>query len=519
MNQRLEKQVHINTIHWLIVSNFLLPFLSSILYLWIVKWFTTEHVIGIFLAPSAAVLITIYLGIVPLVFKKKIKQLLHETDDLIVRKKLYYGQIILFVLSLVYGLSPYLVLSTIDFPSERMVLVCWFIFIFCGFSALSFQIIIYSKLELIFNDVQLERDRWFLGLKTKIRSSTLTSVIGSLICLIMGAYMLVKVSLDINNVIQLTTEEFVWRLGAVAIISTILIVSPILFLGSLITQRVERLEEHAEAIAQGDLRVEINRTSSDEVGLLEEAIISMKNDLHQMMQGIQEASHGIERAGGIVATSSLSLAQESQLQVNYTTEMSNSIEQMTLNIEGNSNNAQQCDILNAEVGELASISHELVLENVKAIQEIAEKVKVINEIANQTNLLAINATIEAASAGDAGKGFAVVAKEVRVLAEKSRISAKDINELSAKCLNLAEETKDSITELKPKAETTSDLSGQISEVSQLNRSEGLHISEKVHHLNSVAVSNSEISTNLSQQAKGINKQVEQLNRLIENIKV
>jgi methyl-accepting chemotaxis protein len=94
------------------------------------------------------------------------------------------------------------------------------------------------------------------------------------------------------------------------------------------------------------------------------------------------------------------------------------------------------------------------------MQEIAEKVSIIGEIARQTNILALNAAVEAARAGEHGKGFAVVAAEVRKLAERSQISAVEIDALTKNSVKATEYAGNLLSGIAPEIGKTARLVGQ-----------------------------------------------------------
>ena len=112
-----------------------------------------------------------------------------------------------------------------------------------------------------------------------------------------------------------------------------------------------------------------------------------------------------------------------------------------------------------------------VSETVEAMKDIADKISIIEEIARQTNMLALNAAIEAARAGEHGKGFAVVAAEVRKLAERSQGAAREISQLSASSVDVAEQAGELLIKMVPDIQKTADLVQEISAASNEQNAE------------------------------------------------
>ncbi|HEY8094737.1 MAG TPA: methyl-accepting chemotaxis protein, partial [Methylobacter sp.] len=193
----------------------------------------------------------------------------------------------------------------------------------------------------------------------------------------------------------------------------------------------------ATRIAQGDLSDTIITKSRDTGSLLHKMKL-MRDELADIVSKVRSGTESILVASNEIAAGNSDLSMRTESQANSLAETSVSTEQITATVKQNAENAHKAKDMILETSREAmdgGKAVERVVSKMLSIKESSNKitdiVSVIDSISFQTNILALNAAVEAARAGEQGRGFAVVAQEVRNLAQRSSIAAKEIKVLIA----------------------------------------------------------------------------------------
>ncbi len=210
--------------------------------------------------------------------------------------------------------------------------------------------------------------------------------------------------------------------------------------------QIEKLLQEVSAVGDGDLRVQAEVTP-DTLGVLADSFNYMIEELAKVVGRVQSTAVQVTNATRRILDRSAELAQASEAQVQQISQTTEAVEALASFIQDVARNAQlsveaaQEALRNAASGQQSvrqtiegmMLIRENVQETSKKIKrlgersnEIGEIVRIIEDIADQTNLLALNAAIQSAMAGENGRGFAVVADEIRLLAERSTESTKQI---------------------------------------------------------------------------------------------
>jgi methyl-accepting chemotaxis protein len=306
-------------------------------------------------------------------------------------------------------------------------------------------------------------------------------------------------------------RQFTLTLGLAALVSLGLAV---ILVVRRLTQPLGRMSVVATRIAGGDLTGEFEHQSQDEIGVLADAFRAMQHRLAQVIGEVRTGASALSSASAQLSTMSQSLSSGTSEQSANAEEVAANLHRMSASITQNADSSRRVEQIALKGAADAGECSRAVAETVEAMKQIASRISIIDEIAYQTNLLALNATIEAARAGTHGRGFAVVASEVRKLAENSQASARQIVELAAKSVKIAERSGVLLRELAPSIDTTARLVKDVAAASGEQSAGVGQINQAMLSLNRSTQHNAASAEELSSMAEEMAAQAEGLHQLM-----
>ncbi len=316
-----------------------------------------------------------------------------------------------------------------------------------------------------------------------------------------------------------------------------------------------------EVMATGDLTVRVTKEYKGQHQNIKNSINKMGESIGAVISDVAEAVAAAASASTQISSSTEEMAAGAQEQSSQANEVAAAVEQMTTTILQSSKHASSTAQTAKSAGTYAREGGKVVKDTIsgmgkidevvnsaavtvrelgKSSDQIGEIVQVIDEIADQTNLLALNAAIEAARAGEQGRGFAVVADEVRKLAERTTKATKEIagmikkiqvdtsgavesigrgTEEVAKGRELATRAGESLEQIIKGAEEVVDLATQVASASEEQSSAAEQISKNIEAISSVTQQSAAGTQQIARAAEDLNRLTENLQSLINKFKI
>jgi methyl-accepting chemotaxis protein len=291
-----------------------------------------------------------------------------------------------------------------------------------------------------------------------------------------------------------------------------------------ITRGVNQIEQTAQRLAEGDLSVRVDYQSKDELGRIAIAFNLMANKVHEAINEVRDSVSRLASAAEETSTVTSQTTHGINQQLTETGQVATAMNEMSVTVQEVARNAveaaqaaQEADDtflqgkqvidkvitaineLSSEVEEAASVIQQLEVES----KNIGSVLDVIKGIAEQTNLLALNAAIEAARAGEQGRGFAVVADEVRTLAGRTQESTQEIEEM--------------ISRLQSGSNNAVSVMASGKEMTQVGVEQAAAAGEALQTINSAVEKITSMNTQIASAAEEQSTVTEEINRSIVSI--
>ena len=297
---------------------------------------------------------------------------------------------------------------------------------------------------------------------------------------------------------------------------------------------IKNIVKEAKEISLGNLASSFYiQSRNDEIGELLNSFNDMKSKFSQMIKEILMSSEEIANAANELYQGSEDLAKRTEYQASSLEETASSMEEMASTIKSSAQNSVDGNKVMIDSKNAVAEGGSVIADTAKMIEEVYESsakirdiTKVIENIAFQTNILALNASVEAARAGDQGRGFAVVASEVRNLAQNSQASAKDITVLIEdiyekinKSAEMARHSQEIFTDIEMKIEETSKIMNDISQTAIEQEAGVDQVNVAVTKMDSITQQNAALVEQSTAAAKSLLDQANNLEDLVSFFKV
>ncbi len=342
--------------------------------------------------------------------------------------------------------------------------------------------------------------------------NTFVFLIGSIFLLVIDAVACFAFTVGQKGLINL-----IWAVP----LAIVMIIGSYYLLSIKVKAPIQHLTEVVKRMSQKDITSDIDDRFKNEKYEIKDIIDSVQElitSTRLLMQDLNQSSSELLNSSSQINSSTHSISNGASEQASGIEEISSSIEEMTANIHNNSDNAKQSKDISLKANEQLQITYDGVQEAVKLMNNIHNEVEIVKQIAAQTNILALNASIEASKAGAAGKGFSVVANEVRTLAEQSTISAHEIANLTLAGVNKINQVMEEIEELNHNTQRSTELVNEVATASQEMNIGAGQINSSIQEITKTVQENAASSEELSATSGSLLSTANKLSNIVKQYK-
>ncbi len=243
--------------------------------------------------------------------------------------------------------------------------------------------------------------------------------------------------------------------------------------------------------------------------------LKRKNELLlRLINAIKHSSHELLGASEQLSDISQQMSTNTSEQAATTEEISTSAEEMVATISANTEKAALTAKESEDAANELKEANQTILQVLNFVTEISKTITIITEIAKKTDILSINASIEASKAGEAGKGFAVVAQEIRKLADQTRKASESITQLAVNGQSISQQVRSKLDKLIPQILNNVKLINEIAVASKEQQLGAEQINASIQQLSEITNQNAATAEEMSTAAEQLAAQAEQLRNLV-----
>ena len=334
---------------------------------------------------------------------------------------------------------------------------------------------------------------------------------------------------DSNNIRNIMIIIAVLMLIIVSILTPLILKRNVIFIIQLLSQDLMKL-------SKGDISWQTPpgfADRKDEWGDIARAIESILGNLNNVMNTIKQSSESVENAANEVLSGNNDLSSRTEMQASSLEETASTMSEMASNIQNAASDINKSAEIVMKSKNYVEKAGAIIEESVAKMDDvyvssskIMDITKIIESIAFQTNILALNASVEAARAGDQGRGFAVVASEVRNLAQNTQESVKNITSLIADSnnkINLAaesvKESKDIFVEISESMDTASSIMQKVNAAAKEEETGINQINTAIGQMDRSVQQNAALVEEASSSSQLMLNEAQNLNKLIDFFKL